>query len=355
MTPIPFNTPIPGAQLRASHAACAAFLAALHAPAAASGHYCELRPIPSVGQATGQSGRDPYRQWLPLDNSAALAAAALASDRAVHSRRARFTFDRGRRLWVEAVVANTPPGQLYYTVQPRSYEGGTEADVQGFVALYADLELEKGGLTLREVAPKLLALPQPPSALVHSGHGCHAYWFLDDYYPLMHTRRARLLTEGIARVCRDWAPDPKVKDASRVLRLPGTHNRKNGESRAVELCYLAPDRRYSMETLEDAFPSPLPRPVSGPTWALPAGEFPPFEMGHSWHESTRAHLARCRAFGADDHQLEAIASECANWCPADKRTPAQAAAEARRMAQWAQGLAVGTLRYRNPSTYAPKG
>lgn len=343
---IPYNVPIPDARVRSSHDACAAFLSALYAPASASGHFCELRPIPSIGQATGQSQRDPIRRWIPLSDPSALAAAALAADRAVRARRARFSFDRGRRLWVEAVVAGAPPGQVYYTVQPRSYQGGTEADVQGFVALYADLELEKGGHSLRECGPALLAMRCPPSAIVWSGHGCHAYWFLSSYMPLVNAQRARLLTDGIARALCAWNPDPKVKDASRVLRLPGTHNRKGGEERAVELCYLAPARRYSIAQLEDAFPAARPRALSGPAWALPVDDLPPFDLGSSWHESTRSYLSRCRTFGASDAQIDQLAVACATCCPADKRTPAQARAEAARMAEWAKRLRVGTLRYR---------
>ena len=71
---------------------------------------------------------------------------------------------------------------------------------------------------------KLLGLPKP--ALINSGRGVHAYWFLlepitvEEWLPI---------AEGLKRLCVKYnlLADPSVTaDAARVLRVPGTHNYK---------------------------------------------------------------------------------------------------------------------------------
>ena len=65
----------------------------------------------------------------------------------------------------------------------------------------------------------------PPSIIVDSGGGIHAYWVLrrpmptDEWKPLSEAFQAAWQALGIAA-------DPVSADAARILRLPGTHNHK---------------------------------------------------------------------------------------------------------------------------------
>ena len=106
-----------------------------------------------------------------------------------------------------------------------------------------------------EAERALEALPLPPSATVHSGHGVHGYWFLDaparidgaeDFARVDRIRRA--FVKAVAGAT-GWADmDTGASEPSRVLRVPGTHNYKHTPALPVEVGTLT-ERRYSLETL----------------------------------------------------------------------------------------------------------
>jgi hypothetical protein len=69
------------------------------------------------------------------------------------------------------------------------------------------------------------ALPLPPSVIIFSGGGYHAYWLLEETLTLTEDNRAR-----VKRVQAEWVKfvggDVGAKDLARVLRVPGFENRK---------------------------------------------------------------------------------------------------------------------------------
>lgn len=70
------------------------------------------------------------------------------------------------------------------------------------------------------------AVHMPKPALVDSGRGIHAYWPLTESIPMVHWLP---VAEAFKSLCamRGLYADPAVTaDASRVLRVPGTHNHK---------------------------------------------------------------------------------------------------------------------------------
>jgi hypothetical protein len=80
----------------------------------------------------------------------------------------------------------------------------------------------------------------PPSMVVLSGQGDHAYWLLrpgeriEDFSPAQR---------GLAK---KLGSDPKVSDVARVMRLPGSWHMKSGAPRLVELIHYDPSARYSI-------------------------------------------------------------------------------------------------------------
>ncbi len=118
-----------------------------------------------------------------------------------------------------------------------------------------------------EAERALEALPLPPSATVHSGHGVHGYWFLDapahiddaeGFARIDRIRRA--FVKAVAGVT-GWADmDTGASEPSRVLRVPGTHNYKHTPALPVEIGTLT-GRRHSLEALA-AFAG-RPRPKNG--------------------------------------------------------------------------------------------
>jgi len=94
----------------------------------------------------------------------------------------------------------------------------------------------------------------PPSALVHSGNGLHGYWFLDKPMPAheahaAHRRFQRAIIE-LAREKKRWRLD-NTADLARVLRYPGTWNRKMNIVRPVQLVSADENLRYSAAELDE--------------------------------------------------------------------------------------------------------
>ncbi len=174
---------------------------------------------------------------------------------------------------------------------PAESRGG-KRDVVWLPALFLDLDVGTVGHKAPNCPPDLdaalevlAALPEP-SLVVGSGGGVHAYWTLTDppsFAPGVagdvDRARAASLLEDLQLVAiaaaerRGWHAD-KTASVDRVLRLPGTTNRKDAARlRRVEL--LASDgARYSFAELRrlvpaDAGAAIAPPPKNPPA---PAGE-----------------------------------------------------------------------------------
>ncbi|MEB3020884.1 DNA primase family protein [[Mycobacterium] crassicus] len=160
----------------------------------------------------------------------------------------------------EAVALSTPYAgarDVWFGVNPvappEGYRGrGTVEHVARCSALFADVDLKAGGVADPDVADAVCnalaaALGQPPAAVVFSGHGGHPYWTLDADDPAwtLDTEAKRGAAVAIFRrfhrLCADVAARfggrvDNVGELSRVLRVPGTYNRKNpGAPIRVEL------------------------------------------------------------------------------------------------------------------------
>lgn len=108
-------------------------------------------------------------------------------------------------------------------------------------------------------------LPLPPSIRVQSGRGVHLYWLVDR----MPLERFQAVQKAIAA---RLGSDPSVSDLPRVMRLPGSLHRKDTAPVPVRLIECHPERRYTSEEIEAAFPP-----------AAPASEQPPTPPPHDTH------------------------------------------------------------------------
>ena len=127
-------------------------------------------------------------------------------------------------------------------------------------AVFADVDFKQ---TLEaEAREALAAFPVPPTMIVHSGGGLHVYYALREPLDLITDEpRARALLERLAVYLRG---DPSAAEPARVLRVPGTLNRKPeyGTPRPVLLELCEPDRRYNPSELEEWLP-PVAAPAPG--------------------------------------------------------------------------------------------
>lgn len=174
-------------------------------------------------------------------------------------------------IWFGPAVRSSNLGQR---------RGGRE-DCTLITALWLDVDVAGPQHAVENLPPTRAAAyqligdyPMPPSAIVDTGNGLQAWWFLAE--PLSATEAESLLTRWGATwdelaSRRGWHVD-NVFDLARIMRLPATWNHK-GEPREVYVTDWAPDRRFSPDDIDQwtieppAAPAPrakAPVPYIGP-------------------------------------------------------------------------------------------
>ena len=100
--------------------------------------------------------------------------------------------------------------------------------------------------------------PLPPTAIIHTGGGIQPWWLFDS--PVDADEAAPLL----ARWAHRWQEQARIAgvtidsvwDLSRVLRVPGTLNRKLDLPRPVTPLPATPTARYTVEDIQELCPDP---------------------------------------------------------------------------------------------------
>lgn len=145
--------------------------------------------------------------------------------RAIKHVRVRQWWERDREAAVDLAMKLSDDGwDAYYGVLPRRIHGdGSTAAIPPFTrTLWADLDDKIHGDKSRTLMA-LVRFPVPPSVVVDSGHGYHAYWRLDSIVPFDQGKRIMV---GLAEKLKG----DHVYDAARILRLPGTVNYKDPQA-----------------------------------------------------------------------------------------------------------------------------
>ena len=93
--------------------------------------------------------------------------------------------------------------------------------------------------------PDLPQILLPPSIIVSSGRGLHAYWLFDA--PVEDPKRLELINQGLAN---STGADKGCSDCVHILRVPGTHNHKYAQLIDVTEVYARLELRYSPDDLE---------------------------------------------------------------------------------------------------------
>jgi P4 family phage/plasmid primase-like protien len=142
---------------------------------------------------------------------------------------------------------------IHHGVNPRSRRPasgfGKNEDVEAYVSLWVDIDFRGNEEAIRkkftEAVELLRAAGIPPSCIVDSGHGLHAYWLLDEPYPVAE---ARPCCAGVMDFFK--ISDP-IHDPRRLLRVPGFLNVKDPQSprecRIVEATWA----RYPLSAFKD--------------------------------------------------------------------------------------------------------
>lgn len=137
--------------------------------------------------------------------------------------------------------------------------------VAGLTAAWADFDVlseahpKKSLPASIEQALSVAPLEMPPSVVVATGNGAHAWWLLKEPY-LFDTDQERKRAASVVlrwqtllrfnAANRGWAFD-RLADLARVLRVPGTINHKDRAHPKPVTVHQVTDRRYNLSDLED--------------------------------------------------------------------------------------------------------
>lgn len=151
---------------------------------------------------------------------------------------------RDRRRLATLIEARGRASDLYVGVAPRvRHEGGRDA-VERVHVLWADCDEPEAVTALDAFSP-------PPSMVIGSGTGRHAYWAL---WPPVGPAEAEAANRRIAHAL---GADARATDAARILRPPGTFNHKGVEPRPVTVEQLAA-KVYSVAQVVGRLAEPEP-------------------------------------------------------------------------------------------------
>lgn len=144
-------------------------------------------------------------------------------------------------------------GRKYLTYQRRK-----KADVTLAPALWVDVD----GVTAEEGYNRVIRAPVPPSIIVRSGGGVHAYWLLNVPVGITEANRDEFETT-LRALAKATGGDEATCEVARVMRLPGTVNTKPGRNGArCEVLDCIPvyyDYKMLRHQLRPYIPKPMPR------------------------------------------------------------------------------------------------
>jgi hypothetical protein len=147
----------------------------------------------------------------------------------------------------------------------RTTSDGSLANCGGLPALFVDLDLK--AIDEAEGRRRLQSLLLPPSIIVHSGGGFHAYWLLRE--PLDLQRASEVAKTLLRRLARHSDADLAAPEPARILRLPETRNFKYQPPRPVVIERFDPDCRYNAADFDDWLPA---EPHHHPTVVPPSSD-----------------------------------------------------------------------------------
>jgi len=159
-------------------------------------------------------------------------------------------FDIEDMAGVTVHCAEYQKSNLYFGVATRDGKGGCKENIVHIPCVWSDVDFKD---TPRKVAAQnLKEFPFRPSIIVKSGGGVHLYWFLKEP---AEQDDITAIEDINHRLADQLGGDHNACDAARVLRVPGTKNRKP-EYNPAPLCEVTQqnDFYYSLDDFLEILP-----------------------------------------------------------------------------------------------------
>lgn len=163
--------------------------------------------------------------------------------------------DKKQTVWFHKRSCPTIPttGDVYFGVFPTlkkksDKERAKIEDISDLTALFAEFDAKDYG-SLEAALTHIRQLDPPPTALICSGGGYHAYWLLTTPKGLFESSDTAYASAALAHWVEYVGGDKGAKDLARVLRVPGTYNHKYDPPRLVTTIDCEWTRRYELAQL----------------------------------------------------------------------------------------------------------
>jgi P4 family phage/plasmid primase-like protien len=156
---------------------------------------------------------------------------------------------------IQRITQKEDRANIYLRVSPTTVKPldgrGVETDSAGVHVLWADIDCSSS--KPEDVVTVLQTFDKPPTLILHSGHGIHAYWRLTQFATDIDGIRARNkgLMLQINKTLGTSEAD-HVYDVARIMRVPGTWNVKNGKPLLSKIVAVDETRLYDFDSFEAA-------------------------------------------------------------------------------------------------------
>jgi len=170
---------------------------------------------------------------------------------------------RGQRTWHQYVhneaelqkfIANydRPGRALYFTVA--RLKAGTarcKENVEATHWAFAEVDFkDHPDIAPEEIRRRIEAMPFPATLVVMSGHGLHLYWKFNEALDAAPGKAQQDFEDALKLACNYIGGDCNAAKAARLLRLPGSHNSKDGGNVLVSIIANT-EHRYELRDLVD--------------------------------------------------------------------------------------------------------
>lgn len=222
-------------------------------------------------------------------------------------------------VWADVDALDFEPLSSAVTEQMKVTPSRTDAKNE----VWKNVPQEQKDTALSAVRLLIESVPcGPPSILVFSGRGYHPYWLLTKSSENLEL--ARSVNREIMRIVHG----DNCADLARVLKVPGTHNRKNPDQPVLsEIVSFDSMRRYALDAIYKAIVPPVPVQVAlivATPLSIPeqnridrakkyVSKMPPAVSGQKGHVATfKAAFAVARGFDLDAATTLGVLRECFN-------------------------------------------
>ena len=130
----------------------------------------------------------------------------------------------------------------FFGVAPRKNRSGVASSVEHIDVIWVDLDAKDFDDNKETALAAADLLVLPPSYIVDSGHGYHAYWLLQK--PIDAEKGCE-----IVRLVGKLLGGGHVGDPARVMRIPGTYNIKREPAPLCQVVRARPDLRYNIDDI----------------------------------------------------------------------------------------------------------